>query len=123
MTGRPEPFVTLGWSAISWIEHYLVHGPGDVQGQPIELDDEFAQFILKAYRLDPETGARRVRRSFLSRAKGRSKSGLAAFVSCFEALGPARFDHWAEPGEVSTEQLLPTEPVIGKFALLVRAMA
>ena len=30
-------FVSLGWSAISWIEHYLVHGPGDVQGQPVEL--------------------------------------------------------------------------------------
>ena len=37
--------VTMGWAAISWIEHYLVHGPGDVQGQPIELDDEFAAFI------------------------------------------------------------------------------
>ena len=123
MTGRPEPFVTLGWSAISWIEHYLVHGPGDVQGQPIELDDEFAQFILKAYRLDPETGARRVRRSFLSRAKGRSKSGLAAFVSCFEALGPARFDHWAEPGEVSDwgYEYEPGEPV-GKPLIYVEVL-
>ena len=100
MTG-PDPFVTLGWSAISWIEHYLVHGPGDVQGQPVELDDEFAQFVLRAYRLDPRTGARRVRRAFLSRPKGRSKSGLAGFLGSFESLGPARFDHWAEPGEVS----------------------
>ena len=40
-------YVSLGWSAISWIEHYLVHGPGDVQGQPVELDDEFAAHILK----------------------------------------------------------------------------
>ena len=70
--------VTMGWAAISWIEHYLVHGPGDVQGQPIELDDEFAAFILKAYRLDPKTGERVVRRAFLSRSKGRSKSGVAA---------------------------------------------
>ncbi|MFN2344760.1 MAG: hypothetical protein ABR616_03480 [Dermatophilaceae bacterium] len=101
MATTTDPFVTLGWSAISWIEHYLVHGPGDVQGQAVELDDEFARFILKAYRLDPTTGNRHVRRAFLSRAKGRSKSGLAAFVSCFEALGPARYDHWAEPGEVS----------------------
>jgi hypothetical protein len=93
--------VSLGWAAISWIEHYLVHGPGDVQGQPVELDDEFAAFIVKAYRVDPKSGARSVRRAFLSRAKGRSKSGLAAFIACFEALGPCRFDHWAEAGEVS----------------------
>lgn len=103
MARRPrqaEPFLTLGFAAISWIEHYLVHGPGDVQGQRIELDDEFAAFLLKAYRLTVR-GWRRVRRAFLSRAKGRSKSGLAAFIECFEALGPCRFDHWAEAGEVS----------------------
>lgn len=92
---------SLGWAAIDWIEHYLVHGPGDVQGQAIELDDEFAAFIVKAYRLAPDMGARLVRRAFLSRSKGRSKSGLAAFIECFEALGPCRFDHWAEAGEVS----------------------
>lgn len=91
---------SLGWAAIDWIEHYLVHGPGDVQGQPIELDDEFAEFIARAYAVDAK-GERLVRRSFLSRAKGRSKSGLAAMVECFEALGPCRFDHWAEAGEVS----------------------
>jgi hypothetical protein len=95
----PEP--SLGWAAIDWIEHYLVHGPGDVQGQPIELDDEFATFIVKAYAVDPKTGERCVRRAFLSRAKGRSKSGLAAMIECFEALGPCRFSHWAEAGEIS----------------------
>lgn len=98
---QADPYCGLGFSAISWIEHYLVHGPGDVQGEPIELDDEFAAFVLKAYRLDPATGARLVRRAFLSRSKGRAKSELAAMVVCFEALGPCRFDHWAEPGEVS----------------------
>ena len=97
---KSEPLLTLGFSTISWIEHYLVHGPGDVQGQPIELDDEFATFVIKAYRLN-RNGSRRVRRAFLSRAKGRSKSGLAGFLACFEALGPARFDHFAEKGEVS----------------------
>lgn len=109
----PEPLVTLGWAAISWIEHYLVHGPGDVQGDPILLDDEYAGFILKAYRLDPLTGARRVRRGFLSRAKGRAKSELAAMIACFEALGPSRFDHWADPGEVSSwgYEYEPGEPV------------
>ena len=96
----PEQFVTLGFEQIDWIEHFLVHGPGDVQGQPIELDDEFATFILKAYELDSH-GARKVRRAFLSRAKGRSKSGLAAMLVCLEALGPCRFDHWASESEVS----------------------
>lgn len=96
----PEQFLTLGFAGISWIEHYLVHGPGDVQGQSIDLDDEFATFVLKAYEVD-EAGARKIRRAFLSRSKGRSKSGFAAMIECFEALGPCRFDHWAEAGEVS----------------------
>lgn len=92
--------ITLGFSAISWVEHYLVHGPGDVQGQDIELDDEFGAFVVKGYRLNRD-GSRRVRRAFLSRAKGRNKSGLAGFLVCFEALGPCRFDHFAAKGEVS----------------------
>jgi len=104
---------SLGWAAIDWIEHYLVHGPGDVQGQAIELDAEFAAFIVKAYEVDDKTGARVIRRAFLSRAKGRSKSGLAAFIECFEALGLCRFDHWAEAGEVSDwgYEYEPGEPV------------
>lgn len=96
-----EPFVTLGGSAVSWIEYYLVHGPGDVQGQRIEMDDEFAAFVFKAYRLDPQTGRRKVTRAFLSRAKGRAKSEIAGWIACFEAIGPCRFDHWAAAGEVS----------------------
>ena len=108
----PDPFVTLGWSGVSWIEHYLLHGPGDVQGQIIELDDEFVGFIAKAYRLGA-TGQRLVRRAFLSRAKGRSKSGLAAMLACFEALGPCRFSHFAADGEVSPwgYEYEPGEPV------------
>ena len=93
-------YLSLGFAAVDWIEHFLVHGPGDVQGQPIELDDEFAAFIVKAYEVD-RRGDRRVRRAFLSRSKGRSKSGLAAMIACYEALGPCRFDHFAEEGEVS----------------------
>lgn len=115
-------FRSLGFYAIAWIEHFLVHGPGDVQGQPIELDDEFAAFILKVYALNPD-GSRKVRRAFLSRAKGRSKSGLAAMIECFEALGECRFDHWAEPGEVSDwgYEFEPGEPV-GRQVTYVEAL-
>lgn len=90
-------FISLGWDAIDWIETHLVHGPGDVQGEPITLDDEQAAFILKAYELDKH-GRRVVRRAFFSRPKGRAKSELAGMVVCFEALGPARFSHWDESG-------------------------
>lgn len=92
--------MSLGWSLIDWIETFLVHGPGDVEGQPIELDDEFAAFVVKAYRVDG-AGARRVRRGVISRAKGRAKSELAAMIGCAEGLAPVRFDHWAVKGEVS----------------------
>jgi len=63
-------------------------------GEPIVLDDEFYEFVVRAYRLDPEIGRRRYRRAFLSRAKGRAKSELAGMLASAEALGPVRFDGW-----------------------------
>ena len=91
---------SLGWALIDWIETFCVHGPGDVEGQPVELDDEFAAFIIRAYALDDD-GRRKVRRAVMSRSKGRAKSELAAFIACAEGLAPVRFDHWAKRGEVS----------------------
>jgi hypothetical protein len=118
----PKPFRSLGFYAIDWIETFLVHGPGDVQGQQIDLDDEFAAFILKTYEVD-DLGYRKARRAFLSRPKGRSKSGVAAMIECFEALGECRFDHWAEPGEVSDwgYEFEPGEPV-GRQLTYVEAL-
>lgn len=101
MAKTADPKLSLGWAAIDWIEHYLLHGPGDVQGERIELDDEYAAFVVKAYRVEARAGAKIVRRAFLSRPKGRAKSELAGMLCCFEALGPCRFDHWAEAGEIS----------------------
>lgn len=97
---QAEPFVTLGWQVIDFIESLLVHGPGDVEGEPIELDDEFAAALCRMYQLD-RAGKRKVRKYTLSRAKGRAKSELAGMVTIVEALGPARFDHWAAKGETS----------------------
>lgn len=87
----------LGALALAWIEHFCVHGPGDVQGTPLDpsvpgslpLDDEFAGFIIDVYTTD-DLGARLYTSAFLSRAKGRAKSELAAFIALFEALGPCR---------------------------------
>jgi phage terminase large subunit-like protein len=94
----PGEFPSLGPQIVQWCESYLVHGPGDVMGEPIVLDDEFYEFIVRAYRLDPETGRRVYRRAFLSRAKGRAKSELAGILVCAEALGPVRFAGWDARG-------------------------
>jgi hypothetical protein len=96
-----EPFVSLGWQIASWIETLLCHGPGDIEGDAIELDDEFVAFVAKAYQLVPSTGRRKHRRATLSRPKGRAKSELAGMIGCAELLGPVRFSHWAKKGETS----------------------
>jgi phage terminase large subunit-like protein len=92
--------ISLGFALVDWIEAHLVHGPGDVEGEPITLDDEFAAFITRCYEVD-DTGRRRVRRAVISRPKGRAKSELAAFLAVAEAIGPVRFSHFAAAGEVS----------------------
>jgi phage terminase large subunit-like protein len=97
---------------ISWIEHYLVHGPGDVQGQPIALDDEISGFVADCYAIDA-AGRRRWDEAFLSRPKGRAKSELAGMLCCAEALAPVRFSHWATSGEETPwgYRFEPGEPV------------
>ncbi|MFM6967957.1 MAG: hypothetical protein ACKOWN_03370 [Microbacteriaceae bacterium] len=90
-------FPTLGFVVCDWIEAFLVHGPGDVEGEPIVLDEEFTRFICHCYRLD-ELGRRVRKRAVLSRPKGRAKSELAGMLSCVELLGPVRFDGWESDG-------------------------
>lgn len=97
---RPAPINlrrTLGPLVVEWIEANLCHGPGDVQGQPWELDDEQVRFLMRAYEID-DAGRRVVRRAVYSRPKGRAKSELAAGMVCAEALGPVRFSEWGPSG-------------------------
>jgi phage terminase large subunit-like protein len=91
---------SLGYALVDWIEVHLCHGPGDVEGDPVTLDDEFAAFIIRAYAVGDD-GKRKIRRAVLSRPKGRAKSELAAFLAIVEAFGPVRFSHFAQAGEVS----------------------
>lgn len=90
---------SLGFFLCSWMEHHCVHGPGDVAGQPVELDDEFSGFIVDCYAVG-EDGRRFYDSAFMSRPKGRAKSELAGFVVLAEVLAPVRFDHWAVLGEI-----------------------
>lgn len=75
-----------------------MHGPGDVQGQAVELDDERVRFLLHAYRID-DAGRMVVRRAVLSRPKGWAKSEFSAMIACVEALGPVRFAGWDHDGK------------------------
>lgn len=102
MTFRPEwdgQACSLGYDVADWIEAYCCHGPGDLQGEPVGLDEEWLRFLVEAYRLDPQTGRRVYSEGVLSRAKGRAKSELAAFVATAEAFGPVRFDGWDAYGQ------------------------
>ena len=98
---------SLGWLGWAWIEHFCVHGPGDVQGTSLNpevpgslpLDDEFGGIIVDCYAHDA-AGRRLYDDAFVSRAKGRAKSELAAFIALFEAFGPCRFAGFAEGGEI-----------------------
>ena len=99
----PVTFPTLGWQVIDWIEAMLCHGPGDVQGEPWEIDDEIALFICWAYRVHPQdhrlAGRRLIQRGILSRPKGRAKSEIAGGLVCAEALGPVRCDGFDAAGD------------------------
>ena len=38
--------ISLGWMAVAWMEYFVVHGPGDVQGEPVRHGDEYTGFVL-----------------------------------------------------------------------------
>lgn len=101
-----------------WIEEYLVHGPGDVQGTPIVLDVEFRAFIWRAYELYPKghplAGRRVYRRGVLSRPKGRAKSELAGMIASAEGLAEVRFDGWDARGNPVGRPII--SPIVRCFA-------
>ena len=90
---------SLGYEVLDWIHAYECHGPGDVQGDPIDYDDEMRDHVIECYRLDPETGRRVYDEAVLSRPKGRAKSEIAGHVGTAEAFGPVRFDGWDADGQ------------------------
>jgi len=93
---------SLGWLGLAWMEFFCVHGPGDVQGQPIAHGDEYSGFVVDCYALN-EAGRLLYDSAFLSRPKGCDKSGFGGRFSLFEALGPCRFAGFAAGGEVYSD--------------------
>ena len=45
---------SLGWQMVDWYETMLCHGPGDIEGEPLALDDELVRFTALAYSLNEQ---------------------------------------------------------------------
>lgn len=100
---KPEydgDFPSLGWDLIDWYREYLTVPSGPMVGQPLELTDEQAAFIVRFYRLDPKTGRRVYRRGVLRRPKGWGKSPALAAFAIGELCGPVTFGGWDADGDV-----------------------
>lgn len=108
-----DPWPTLGRQVCEWIEDNLCHGPGDLLGHPVELNDELQAWIYRIYEVEPEkteirkngvisraanprAGRRRFSRCALSLRKGSAKTEIAAWITAVELHpdGPARSGGW-----------------------------
>jgi phage terminase large subunit-like protein len=104
-----EPWPTLGADVCAFVESSLCHGPGDLLGQPVLLNDEQRGWIFRMYEVYPESvqrrkrqvivnepnaqaGKRRFQRCALSLRKGSSKTEFAAWIAAAELHpdGPVR---------------------------------
>lgn len=101
-----EPWPSLGFEVIDYIESSLCFGPGDLLGEPARLTDELKLFIVRAYEVFPRgatnergddiSGRRRFKRCALFRRKGVGKTEIAAWISIAELdpEAPVRCDGW-----------------------------
>lgn len=97
---KPGEFPTLGWSLIDWIEDCCAIPDGDRQGDPYLLTAEMQRFVLRFYRVDPETGRFHYERGGqLVRPQKWGKGPFSSALICAEAAGPVMFAGWDASGE------------------------
>jgi hypothetical protein len=98
-------YPTLGPAVADFIRQNLVFGPGDLRGQPAELDEEKEAFVYRFYEVYQKrhhlAGRRRFKRVGLSLPKGLAKTELAAWIAACELHpdGPVRCVGWTKDGE------------------------
>lgn len=97
---------SLGWLAVRWMEHFCVHGPGDVQGEDVVFDTELTGFIVDCYAHSAK-GRRLYDSAFFSRPKGRALAldTVVPTPSGWSTMGELQpgdevYDRWAKPVEV-----------------------
>lgn len=99
-----EPWPTLGPYVCEFIAENLVHGPGDLVGEPVELDREKEMWIYRLYEVypkgHPRAGRRRYEQAAISVRKGLAKTEFAALIAACELApdGPVRTIDWDSKG-------------------------
>lgn len=126
-----DPWPTLGFEVARWIEEHLCHGPGDLLGQSITLNNEDRAWLAKMYELEPEflvtgtgrgrskqrnprAGRRRFQRCVLSLRKGSAKTEKAAWIAAAELHpeGPVRCAGFDRGKPVACSVIDPYIPMI-----------
>lgn len=92
-------FPSLGWLIVDLAAAYLQVPSGPRFGQRLVLTDEQVSFLVRLYRLDPETGQGIYRRGAHVKPKGWGKSPELAVFAFGELVGPIVFDGWDANGE------------------------
>jgi hypothetical protein len=119
-----EEYPTLGPQVAEAIEDRLVFGPGDLRGQPAQLDDEKRALLYRAYEVYPRgfkdargqliEGRRRFRRVAISVRKGSAKTEFAMWIGATELdpEGPVRCDGFRGETPIGRPVVDPYIPLV-----------
>lgn len=93
-----DEFPTLGWHVADQMMEFLAQ-PDSPEFKPFTVTLEQQEILNELYRLDPETGRRKVHRGVLSRSRGWGKSPFVAGIGIAEGLFEVVFDGWDANGQ------------------------
>jgi hypothetical protein len=96
---EPGEFPTLGYVVGDWMEESLVVPDRDAAGEPYRLTDEMWLFLLRYYRIDPESGRFVHYGGQLRRPQKWGKDPFGAGICLAECLADVVFDGWDTTGE------------------------
>ena len=103
---RLSPTTSLGDLLSDWIEHHCTIPDGFRKGEPFQLYPWQWESLIAHYEIKPGATdgqlapAFKYRRSQIVAPQKTGKGPFAAAIVAGEALGPALFDGFAEPGDV-----------------------
>jgi hypothetical protein len=93
-------FPTLGYDVAEWIEARCVIPDGEHAGEPYLLTDEMLRFLLRYYRVRPDSGRFYYGRGGqLVRPQKWGKGPFLSSIICAEAEGPVLPDGWDAQGQ------------------------